>query len=266
MTGPSSGPPRPGEFVEVGTATIEVARLEPPERRGDATLVFLHEGLGCVELWRDFPARVVAATGLPAVVYSRAGYGRSSSISRPRPVDYLHREAVEVLPALLDTLAVTEPILIGHSDGASIALILAGARPSAVRALVVMAPHVFVESISIAGAHAARTAATDGPLLNKLARYHDDVDTAFWGWNDIWLAPDFAAWDIRAGLGAITAPILAIQGDGDEYGTVAQVNAIASATRGCRVAVLRGCGHSPPRDQPEIVLSLITSFFEAHGF
>ena len=248
------------EFVDVGTHRLEVIRIEPQIAGGGQPLVFLHEGLGSARLWRDFPARVADATRRSAIVYSRAGYGRSSTIVRPRPVGYMHHEANDVLPALLERLGVTSPVLIGHSDGASIALIHAAVTPTVVSALVVMAPHVFVEPISLQGVRAARAAALDGPLLERLARHHDDADAAFWGWNDAWLDPAFAAWDICAGLSCITAPVLAIQGSDDDYATMAQLRAIAGAVADVRTLELGQCGHSPWRDQPETVLESITEF------
>ena len=225
------------------------------------TLVFLHEGLGSVALWRDFPQRVVEATALPALVYSRAGYGRSTALEAPRTPRYMHDEALATLAALLDALQITRPILIGHSDGASIAFIHAGLSARPVRALIALAPHVFVEDLSIAGIEQARLAYGRGDLRAKLGRYHVNVDSAFRGWNDIWLSPAFRDWNIEDVLPGVACPLLLIQGRDDEYGTPAQLDAIES---GVCVPVERveldDCGHSPHRDQPEATLSAITDF------
>ena len=217
---------------------------------GDAArppLVFLHEGLGSLGLWRSFPVDVCAAYGNPtALVYSRAGYGRSPVVREPRAVDYMHREALDVLPALLAEHAIDRPVLVGHSDGASIALIHAGAG-HAVGGVVVIAPHVFVEDVSIAGIDAARRAYCDddgGDLRDRLARHHDDVDATFRGWNDVWLSPAFRSWNIESYLPGITAPVLAIQGRDDTYGTLAQLDAIEAGVRGrCERFVVDGGGH-----------------------
>jgi pimeloyl-ACP methyl ester carboxylesterase len=255
-------------FVEVGGLRLEVARLVPTSAlAGAPPLVFLHEGLGSVALWRDFPAAVVEATGAEAYVYSRAGYGRSGPRPGPYAPDYMHREADEVLPALLAALGVERPVLVGHSDGASIALLHA-ARPGADdRALVLLAAHVIVEDASVTSIAAARQAyAGGGGLRERLARYHDDVDSAFWGWNDIWLEPAFRAWDLRPSLPAVRCPTLVIQGEDDEYGTLAQVDAIEAGVSGpVQRLVLAECGHSPQRDQPAVVLAAITAFVAGLG-
>lgn len=213
------------------------------------TVVFLHEGLGSVALWKDFPERLCRAAGLRGLVYSRQGYGRSTP--RPHderwPVDFMQRQAWEVLPALLAQLGIERPWLFGHSDGGSIALLHAARFP--VVGLVVAAPHIMVEDISVASIAAARTAYLEGGLRARLARYHDDIDSAFWGWNDIWLDPAFRSWDIRAELPAIAAPLLAVQGEDDEYGTLEQIHGIARLAPQTRLLVLPGCGHSPHRDQ-----------------
>jgi pimeloyl-ACP methyl ester carboxylesterase len=209
-----------------------------------APLVFLHEGLGSVALWRSFPGDVRRACGRPrTIVYSRHGYGHSPTVATSRAVEYMHDEALVVLPALLDSLDVERPVLIGHSDGASIALIHAGSG-HAVTGLVLIAPHVVVEDVSIAGIRAARDAYVHGDLRGRLARYHDDVDAAFWGWNDIWLSPEFRSWGITGLLAGISCPVLAIQGTDDEYGTLAQLDAIEAAVTGpFRRLVVEGGGH-----------------------
>jgi pimeloyl-ACP methyl ester carboxylesterase len=246
-------------FVDVDGVRLEVLRIEARDPEAPS-LVFLHEGLGSVGMWRDFPARVAAATGSEIVVYSRCGYGRSAGLAGPRAVDYMQGEAREVLPHLLDRLGIKDPVLIGHSDGASIALIYAGARLPAA-GLVLMAPHVFVEDVTVASIAAAREAYRTTDLRQRLSRYHDDPDGAFRGWNDIWLDPAFRNWNIEACVPAIVAPMLLIQGEDDEYGTSAQVKAIKRlAKTRCELALLPDCGHSPQRDQAARSLELITAF------
>jgi pimeloyl-ACP methyl ester carboxylesterase len=247
------------QIVDVAGQRLECVRIGA-ELPGP-TLVFLHEGLGSVALWRDFPRRVAEATSLPALIYSRAGYGRSTALVRARTPDYMHDEALTTLPGLLDALDVVEPILIGHSDGASIALIHAGVGVRPVHALVAIAPHVFVEEQSVAGIARARLAYEGTDLRAKLARYHADVDSAFRGWNDIWLSPTFRDWNIEALLPGIACPLLLIQGRDDEYGTLAQLDAIERQVSGQVERVeLDDCRHSPHRDQPEATLAAIADF------
>ena len=229
-------------------------------------LVFLHEGLGSIAMWRDFPARLCDAAGVRGLVWSRPGYGRST----PRPPeekwrpDFMHRQAREVLPALLRALAIRErPWLFGHSDGASIALLYAAAFPDALQGAIVLAPHILVEDVSVASIRQARQAYLASDLRQKLARYHDDVDSAFWGWNDIWLDPAFRAWAIEDELAAIRCPLLAVQGLDDEYGTLEQVRGIARRVPGTRLLELPQCGHSPHRDQPQAVIAAAVDFL--HG-
>ena len=232
------------------------------ERRDAPTLVFLHEGLGSVSLWRDFVAKVAAETGCPVLVYSRYGHGSSDVLREPRAVTYMHEEALGVLPELLDSLSIRAPILVGHSDGGSIASIYAGAYDR-VTALILLAPHVFVEEISVASIAAARVAFETTDLPEKLARHHQDVAKTFWGWNNIWLHPDFRRWNIEEYLARITCPVLAIQGYDDEYGTMAQLDAIARQVTGA-VSLMRlaNCKHSPHRDQPKQVLEAIGAFVD----
>jgi pimeloyl-ACP methyl ester carboxylesterase len=222
--------------------------------------VLLHEGLGSVARWRDFPQALAAATGWRTLAYSRRGYGRSPPIDGPRAIDYLHREALDVLPDFCRAHALENPVLVGHSDGASIALIHAGAGQE-VSGIVAMGPHVFVEDLSIAGIAAAREAWETTDLRSRLARYHDDVEGAFRGWNDIWLDPGFRAWNIERYLRGIRCPVLLIQGKDDEYGTMAQLDAIERQVGG-RVERLElaCCGHSPPRDQGEATVAAIAAF------
>ncbi len=248
-------------FVEIGEARLEYLRF-PAALPGLPPLVFLHEGLGSVAMWRDFPALVAAATGAETIVYSRRGYGKSSKLAGKRAVDYMHREARETLPALLNALNLQHPLLVGHSDGASIALIHAGSGHD-VAGLVVMAPHIVVEDLTIASIEAARDTYRSTDLGRRLGRYHDDADHTFWGWNDIWLDPAFRAWNIEALLPGIRAPILAIQGEDDEYGTAAQVTGIRDqAPAPCTVTLLPSCRHSPHRDQPDTTLALISQFVQ----
>jgi pimeloyl-ACP methyl ester carboxylesterase len=243
--------------LDIDGAALEFVRL--PGARPGPTIVFLHEGLGSVALWKDVPARVVELTGLPAVVYSRRGHGRSDSDQLPRAPTFMHHEGEVVLPALLDALALDEVILFGHSDGASIAL-LAAARPDArIRRLVLLAPHVFVEDLSISSIVAAQHAFASGDLRERLAKYHADPNHTFRAWNDIWLDPAFRNWDIRDRLARVACPILLIQGRDDEYGTLAQVDAIAAAT-GADVLILDHCGHSPHRDRSDLVLAAAAAF------
>ena len=229
-------------------------------------MVFLHEGLGSVAMWRDFPVALCAATGCRGLVYSRPGYGRST----PRPAevhwgpDFLHQQAHEVLPALLralsiDTLA-TPPWLFGHSDGGSIALLHAAAFPERVAGAIVLAPHLFVEDLSIRSIAQAREAYLRADLRQRLARYHDHPDSAFWGWNDIWLAPAFRNWRIDTELSTIRCPVLAVQGLDDEYGTLAQIEGIAVAVPGTELLALPDCGHSPQRDQPQGLINAAGAF------
>jgi pimeloyl-ACP methyl ester carboxylesterase len=233
----------------------------PPASGDRPTLVFLHEGLGSIELWKDFPAQVAAATGCGTLAYSRYGYGRSDVLQEKRGVDYMHREALESLPAVLAARGITAPVLIGHSDGASIALIHAGAQHWPVTGLVLMAPHVFVEDVTVASIAEAKVAYRTTDLAQKLGRYHQNVDRTFWGWNDIWLAPPFRAWNIEDVLPAITAPLLLIQGADDEYGTAAQLDAIARGVKGpVETLVLPRCKHAPHRDQPEATQQAIVRF------
>jgi pimeloyl-ACP methyl ester carboxylesterase len=247
-------------FVTVQGRKLEVQKI-PGTDANAPTLVFLHEGLGSVSMWREFPRQVVEATGCPAIVYSRYGYGDSEAFREPRSVRYMHDEALAALPELLAALAVSEPVLVGHSDGGSIALIHASAHR--VKGLVVMAPHVFVEDLSVKSIAEAKTAFVTTDLPQKLARHHADATRTFRGWNDIWLHPDFRAWNIEEVLPRVTCPMLAIQGFDDEYGTMAQLEAIAKQTGGpIELLRLANCGHSPHRDQPRAVLEAMSRFID----
>jgi pimeloyl-ACP methyl ester carboxylesterase len=226
------------------------------------TLVLLHEGLRCAVQWRDFPQRLAVMTGSRVVSYSRYGHGGSEPLAAPRTVRYMHEEALMALPELLDRLAIADPVLIGHSDGASIAMIHAGGSGRNVRGLVLMAPHVLVEDVTVASIAAVREAYQKSDLRERMARYHLDPDATFRGWNDIWLDPAFRAWNIEEYLPAISCPVLMIQGLDDEYGTTAQLEAIehSVATRRVERLMLAACGHAPDRDQTESTLSAIARF------
>ncbi len=232
------------------------------ERAGKPTLVFLHEGLGSIRQWRDFPARVAAATGCRALLYDRYGYGQSDVLQEARrTVRFMHDEALTALPQLFESLQIENPLLIGHSDGASIALILAGAG-QAVRGVVAMAPHVFIEPLCLTSISNAAHAFENTDLAEKLGRYHRDARKTFYGWADVWLDPEFKGWDIRDDyLPQIRCPVLAIQGYDDEYGTMAQLDELARGLNGPRELLkLRDCGHAPFREQPEKTLEAVVRF------
>lgn len=256
------------QAIDIDGVRLEVAAIAAPAGSppGRAPLVFLHEGLGSIALWRDWPASLCAATGRAGWVYSRRGYGQSSAVPNVRGAgrlqpDYMHREALHVLPRLLAALGLERPVLVGHSDGATIALIHAAHHP--VAACVVMAPHLMVEDVSVRSIEQARHAYQHGPLRQRLARFHADVDGAFWQWNDIWLSPAFRAFDIRDECRAITAPLLAIQGLDDEYGTLAQIHDLQRAAPHARLLEVPACGHSPHRDQPSAVNAAIAAFLDS---
>jgi pimeloyl-ACP methyl ester carboxylesterase len=245
-----------------GGHDLEFVRI--PARRPDAPeLVFLHEGLGSVQLWRGFPAALAAATGCGALVYSRYGNGFSDVLEEPRRPGYMHDEARVVLPELLTVLAIREAVLVGHSDGASIAIVFASEHPDVVRGLVLEAPHVFVEELSVRSIAAIRTAYESQGLRERMARRHRDADRTFYGWNDIWLAPEFRAWNIEEHASRIAAPALLVQGVDDEYGSTAQLDAIAGpATVRVDRALLGACGHAPHRDRPAIVEAIATAWID----
>ena len=248
-------------YVTVASHRIEYERIEVA-RAPRPTLVFLHEGLGSVAMWRDFPSRVAHAINCNAVTCSRYGYGRSDPLAEARTARYMHDEALTVLPEFLDALAIDRPILIGHSDGGSIALIFAGSGLRPVTAVVTLAAHVMVEDVSVASIAAAKTAYETTNLRAKLARYHADVDSAFWGWNRIWLAPDFRAWNIEEYLPRIACPVLALQGADDEYGTMEQMRRIGEGVRDVELLALQDCRHSAHKDQPQAVIEAITRFVD----
>jgi pimeloyl-ACP methyl ester carboxylesterase len=233
------------------------------ERADRPLVVFLHEGLGSMSMWKDFPQRLCDAASLRGLVYSRPGYGRSTPRSPDERwgLDFMHRQAHEVLPALLRVLRVDQPPwLFGHSDGGSIALLYAARFPGAVAGLVLLAPHIFVEPVSVSSIQQARQAYRETDLRQRLARHHDDADSAFWGWNDIWLDPGFSRWNIEAELASIDCPLMAIQGVDDEYGTLGQVRGIARQLPQTRLLEWPDCGHSPHRDQPVRLIDEVTRF------
>ena len=266
--------PAPGEAAPVDLVAIDwrgrTVQIEhqwlAPERLGAPLPVFLHEGLGSVSMWRDFPRRLCDAAGCRGLVYSRPGYGRSTPRAAEEAwgLDFLHRQAHEVLPALLQALGVDTraqpPWLFGHSDGGSIALLHAARFPQHVAGLVVLAPHILVEDLSVASIGQARQAYLGGDLRARLARHHDDPDSAFWGWNDIWLHPPFRHWSIEDEIAAIACPVLAVQGLDDEYGTLAQIRGIARRVPQARLLELAACGHSPHRDQPALLVAAVVDF------
>ncbi|MBL6599584.1 MAG: alpha/beta hydrolase [Alphaproteobacteria bacterium] len=249
--------------VRIDGVDLETA-YRAPENPGGPTLVFLHEGLGSLSIWRDFPARLAATTGCGVLVYSRFGYGRSTICETGFEPDYMHRQALETLPALLDQFEVSNPVLYGHSDGASISLIHAGGAGRPVRGLIVEAPHVFVEPESLTGLELALDAFENGTLRESLARHHNDADLTFRAWHDVWGSEGFRDWNIEGYLGAITAPVLMIQGADDAYGSLDQLDAIERGLSGPHErAVIAGCGHGPHRELPDQVLGISGGFVRA---
>ena len=233
--------------------------LECEEIAGDEpALVFLHEGLGSVALWRDFPARLAAATGRRALIYSRAGHGQSDLPPVPRTPRFMHEEALDVLPELMRVAGIENPVLVGHSDGGSIALIHASEHP--VTGLVLLAPHVFVEDLSVASIAEARETFETTDLAERMGRYHRDAEATFRLWNDIWLAPEFRDWNIEDVLPGVTVPTLIIQGEHDQYGTLAQVEAIERGVRGPVERAVLDCRHAPHLEAPEETLAVATRF------
>jgi pimeloyl-ACP methyl ester carboxylesterase len=261
------------EFVDITWRgrTVRIEHAWIARERVDAPLmVFLHEGLGSLAMWKDFPELLCDALGCRGLVYSRPGYGRSTprAASEAWEPDFMHRQAHEVLPALLQALglgtASDKPWLFGHSDGGSIALLYAARFPERVAGLVVLAPHIVVEDRSVASIEQARTAYIESDLPQRLARYHDDADSAFWGWMRIWLDPRFRAWSIEDEIVNIACPVLAVQGIDDEYGTLEQVRGIARRVPQTELLELPACAHSPHRDQPGPLIAAVTGFVQRH--
>ncbi|MDB5600436.1 MAG: alpha/beta hydrolase [Xanthobacteraceae bacterium] len=248
-------------FLDIGAQRLEY-RMIGPRPHEAPTLVLLHEGLGCVGLWDDFPDRLAAATGAGVFVYSRAGYGQSSPVKLPRPLDYMDDEAKRVLPAVLDMIGFQRGLLIGHSDGASIAALCAGSiQDHRIRGLVLIAPHFFVEDISIKSIAEARDAYADTDLKAKLGKWHADPDNTFRGWNDAWLDPGFRVWNIVEELSYIRVPMLIVQGENDQYGTLRQIE-VAQEECYCpvEVAVMPGARHTPQRDARDATLATVADF------
>jgi pimeloyl-ACP methyl ester carboxylesterase len=255
-------------FIDVQSmgkpVSIEYLFINEKQLTTKPWLIFLHEGLGSIEMWRDFPQQLCNVLELPGLLYSRYGYGRSTQ--RPKheiwSTDYLHIQAHSVLPELLQALHLQEReiILIGHSDGASIALLYASKFPESTAAVVAMAPHIFVEDVTITGIKKMREVYLQSNMKQKLARYHDDPDSAFWAWNDSWLQPDFINWNIERELLTIKCPLLCIQGYDDEYATMQQLDGIKNVLPLAVLAKLSECGHSPQRDQPDKVIESIFKF------
>lgn len=250
--------------LNAGGRTLEYACVGPPPDAAP-TIALLHEGLGCVALWRDFPTQLANATGWGVVAWSRAGYGQSDSCPLPRPLDYQTREAMEVVPGVLDAIGVQRGVLVGHSDGATMAAVYVGqVHDPRIHGAVLMAPHFFAEGSGLAEIARARAAYETSDLRDKLARYHRDVDTAFRGWNDAWLDPGFRDWNVEEVLDTIDVPVLAIQGRQDQYGTLAQIDAIARRAPGrVETCVIEDCHHAPHLEAPEEVLSRVSEFL--HG-
>lgn len=245
-------------FIDINNRAIEYELIHIDAAA--PTLVFLHEGLGSLSLWKDFPKQLAQAAGCNALVYSRFSYGNSAPLLKPRTLEFMHEEALQVLPQLLDKLHIHNPILFGHSDGASIALIHAASAKRAVRGLILLAPHVMVEDMCIRSIEGARHTYETTDLGSKLKRYHADPDGAFWGWCNIWLHPDFPKWNIEDEVTKLTCPVLAIQGYDDEYGTMEQIDRIARLASRVELLKLEQCRHSPHRDQPAAVIDAATRF------
>jgi pimeloyl-ACP methyl ester carboxylesterase len=248
-------------FLSIGAQRLEYRMIGP---RPDAapTLVLLHEGLGCVGMWGDFPDKLAQATGTGVFVYSRAGYGRSSPATLPRPLSYMHDEARETLPRVLDAIGFQRGLLVGHSDGASIAAIYAGSvQDHRMHGLALIAPHFIVEDVTIAAIAEMRKAYDRGDLRERLARWHADVDSTARGWSDVWLTSDFRSWDLSEDLAYIRVPILIVQGEDDQYGTVRQIE-IAREECYCPVeaVLLPRTRHAPHREAPEETLREVAAF------
>jgi pimeloyl-ACP methyl ester carboxylesterase len=254
----------PTGSLRIGASDLEY-RMIGPAPDAAPTIVMLHEGLGSAGLWGDFPEKLQAATGAGVFVYSRAGYGASTPVTLPRPIDYMHTEALDVLPKLLETIGFRRGLLLGHSDGASIAAIYAGSHQDhRVQGIVLIAPHFIVEDISVRSIAEIRQAYETTELRTKLARWHKDVDNAFYGWNGAWLDPAFRDWDISESLAYIRVPVAVLQGADDKYGTLRQVEiAVEECYCPVDVTVIPGAGHQPHREAPGATLDAIGEFANA---
>lgn len=254
----------PSGFLRIGSSDLEYRMIGPAPEQAP-TIIMLHEGLGSVGLWGDFPDRLQAATGVGVFVYSRAGYGASTPVQLPRPLDYMHIEALEVLPKLLDAIGFRRGLLVGHSDGGSIAAIYAGGvQDHRLQGVAMIAPHFVVEDVSIASIAEIKTAYESTDLRSKLSRWHSDVDNTFYGWNAAWLDRNFRDWDISEYLAYVRVPIAIVQGDADQYGTLRQVE-IAREECYCpvEITILRGVGHSPHHEAADETLNAISEFANA---
>ena len=248
-------------FLDIGAQRLEY-RMIGPRPEAAPTLVMLHQGLGCVGMWEDFPEKIQAATGAGVFVYSREGYGQSSPVTLPRPLSFMHQEAQQTLPQILDTIGFQRGLLVGHSDGASIAAIYGGSHQDhRVGGLVLIAPHFIVEDATIAAIAAMRKAYDLTDLRARLGRWHADADATVHGWSDVWLKGDFRKWDLTEFLAYIRVPVLIVQGEDDQYGTVRQIE-IAQQECYCpvEVALLPGAMHVPQREAPEVTLQVVSDF------
>lgn len=259
-----------GEFLRIHAdgqnLDIEYAWLGA-DRPSTPTIVFLHEGLGSRAMWKDYPAQLCDALGWRGLVFSRPGYGRSlpRAAGETWPVDYKQRQAYQVLPAFLSALAVERPWLFGHSDGASISLLYAAAFPERVRGVIALAPHLFVEDLAVRSIALVKETYATSDMPERLGRYHDDPDAVFRRWNDIWLDPRFRAWNVEAEMRAIRCPVLAVQGEDDEYGTMTQIERLAALAPRVSLARLPDCRHSAHRDQPELLTEAVVGFVRRCG-
>lgn len=251
----------PSRHLNINGQSVEYACYGPPPEDA-ATIIMLHEGLGCLALWRDFPSRVAKATGLGVFVYSRPGYGASGSVNLPRPLDFMTKEAVDFMPALLDAFGCRRGILMGHSDGATVSAIYAGSTEDLrIRGLILMAPHFFTEDAGLQEIAKTRTAFETGDLRTKMSKYHADVDGAFKGWADTWLDPGFKNWNVAEVIDYLRIPVLAIQGREDQYGSLAQVHEIEDRIYSpVDVVVLDQCRHAPHQDKPKETLAAIADY------
>ncbi|MBL7180504.1 MAG: alpha/beta hydrolase [Pseudomonadota bacterium] len=255
-------------YVDVGGCALRVKRIEPSvavAAESNPMLVFLHEGLGCIELWRDFPETVCVSTGCAGLVYDRKGYGGSDAYKGPWPLDYLHKESQTYLPGLLQACDITKAVLIGHSDGGTIGLMTVAMHGERICGVITEAAHIFVEDITLEGIRRAVKAFESTELKDKLARYHgENTETVFRRWADRWLSPEFYDWNIKDYLPRITCPLLVLQGQDDEYGTAAQVEGIAALVSGpVATKLIADCGHVPHFQAKETVLDEVTRFIKA---
>lgn len=252
------------EPIVVRGHTLESRWWNDVARAGADPIVLLHEGLGSISLWRDFPEKLASATSRAVFAYSRAGHGASDPPAIPHTSRFMHEEAIDRLPGILEQAGIERAVLLGHSDGGSIALIFAATHPARVPALVLEAAHVFVEDVSIASIERIKREYETTDLRRRLAKHHAHVDAAFHGWNDVWLSPEFRDWNLEEYLPRVSAPALVIQGENDEYGTLRQVDAIARQVNGpVETLVLPDCGHSPHRGHPARVLGAIVKFLKS---